>query len=199
MIGKLLSYRLKNYLFGFFIYFRYEIIILIVMAVATAAYLKMLRSYKTQSRVSQSYMTNLTGVEMLRYDLQMAGFGLPVSITPGASFSEAVDPGVGVRPTYYAPSSLNDANPNPIRAPHPIAILNNTGANNSDVLAIKSSMAGINPVSRKWSLIAWNANSNNGKPQIKRWGTGSLDQDRDFYPVLRMVRGELPFSKDDNG
>jgi len=43
--------------------------------VATAAYLKILKSYKSYSKVSQSYMANLTGLELLRYDIQMAGSG----------------------------------------------------------------------------------------------------------------------------
>ncbi len=35
----------------------------------------------------------------------------------------------------------------------PVAVLNNSGVNSSDVLAIKSSIANINSVSKKWSMI----------------------------------------------
>ena len=55
-------------------------IILVVMGVATAAYLKLVRSYKSQGKMSQSYMENLTGLELLRYDIEMAGYGLPASL-----------------------------------------------------------------------------------------------------------------------
>ena len=52
-------------------------VVLLIIGAATTAYLKLLRTYKTQGKLAESYMANLTGLEMLRYDIEMAGFGLP--------------------------------------------------------------------------------------------------------------------------
>lgn len=145
-------------------------IILIVTGAATAAYLKLLRGYKTQSKVSQSYMANLTGLEMLRYDIQMAGFGLPASLFAGTTYFEAVS---DVFPTSYNPSNLNDST---TAVPRPMVTLDNTGRNGSDILAVKSSVANINTASKKWSMITMVGVT----PKVKAWGGATLDATADF-------------------
>ena len=78
-------------------------IVLVIIGTATSAYLKLLRTYKTQGRLAESYMANLTGLEMLRYNIETAGFGLPINMN-GINYSEAAD-------TFlpYDPSTLNDS------------------------------------------------------------------------------------------
>ena len=58
-------------------------VVMLIIGAATTAYLKLLRTYRTQGRLAESYMANLTGLEMLRYDIEMAGFGLPASLAAG--------------------------------------------------------------------------------------------------------------------
>ena len=126
-------------------------IVMLIIGAATTAYLKLLRTYRTQGRLAESYMANLTGLEMLRYDIEMAGFGLPASLTAGATYTEAAAHGANTPAPPYDPSTLNDAvNP----APRAFVQLDNGGANSSDVLAIKSSAANLNPTSKKWSMIS---------------------------------------------
>src|SRR5208283_4695290 len=85
-------------------------VVMLIIGAATTAYLKLLRTYRTQGRLAESYMANLTGLELLRYDIEMAGFGLPTSLAPGASYSEAVTD----NSVPYNPAALNDsANPGP--------------------------------------------------------------------------------------
>ncbi len=138
-------------------------IILVVMAVATAAYLKMLRSYKTQSKISQSYISDLTGLELLRYDVQMAGYGIPSDIN-GYTYNEAV--AGGTLPTAYNPENLNDS---PGNAPKPFAILPNGGSNGSDVLSIKSLVANINSTTKKWNMVL------PGTTTVTAWGDSTID------------------------
>ncbi len=152
-------------------------VVLIILGAATTAYLKLLRTYKTQGRLAESYMANVTGLELLRYDIEMAGFGLPISLAAGATYSEASDTTVA----YYDPSTLNDSTNNPPRA---FAHLNNTGANGSDVLAIKSSAANINPTSKKWSMITHATGLN---PTVKLWGVTALDPVMDFTANDRFI------------
>ncbi len=148
-------------------------VVLLIIGAATTAYLKLLRTYRTQGRLAESYMANLTGLELLRYDIEMAGFGLPASLAPGASYTEAVtDDSVP-----YNPASLNDAANPPNIGPRPFVHLNNTGANNSDVLAIKSSVANLNPTSKKWSMITC---CNAGLSWVKEWGVTAPDPVMDF-------------------
>jgi Tfp pilus assembly protein PilW len=163
-------------------------IVMLIIGAATTAYLKILRSYKTQGRLAESYMANLTGLEMLRYDIETAGFGLPadlngvtyneaVAVSPEANFNALSNPNPN---PPYDPSLLNDS---PSSAPRAFAHLDNQGAgigtNQSDVLSIKSSSANINPTSKKWSMITFASGTPN--PIVKEWGTAALlDQFMDF-------------------
>jgi len=132
-------------------------------------------------------MANLTGLELLKYDVQMAGFGLPVSLAAGVAYTEAATEGTELPPhaanstlVPYNPAALNDA---PGNAPRAFVHSNNTGLNGSDVLVIKSSVANLNPTSKKWSLI-----TNNGvNPIVKRWGGTISDPVMDFAANDRFI------------
>ena len=114
----------------------------IVLGSATAAYLKLMKSYKTQSRMSEGYMATTTGLEMLRYDLQMAGFGMPTNAVTYADPLEATDA-----------TMLNETNSTVTR---PLSQVNNTGTGNSDMLAVRSTTA--DPATGgKWSIVYYNA------------------------------------------
>ena len=154
-------------------------VVLLIVGAATTAYLKLLRTYRAQGRLAESYMANLTGLEMLRYDIEMAGFGLPASLAAGATYTEAAAQGANTPAPPYDPSALNDAvNP----APRAFVHLDNGGANSTDVLAIKSSAANLNPTSKKWSMIS--RAGSGAVPMVKMWGGGAaLDPVMDFTAV----------------
>ncbi|MGA2401616.1 MAG: prepilin-type N-terminal cleavage/methylation domain-containing protein [Syntrophobacteraceae bacterium] len=147
-------------------------VVLVILGSATTAYLKLLRSYKTQGRLAESYMANLTGLELLRYDIEMAGFGLPASLASGATYTEAASAASPAPP--YDPTTLNDSPSGPPRAFVLGTGATTLGGNHSDVLAIKSSAANIfnNPTSKKWSMITTAQGSN---PQVKSWGVAAMD------------------------
>ena len=166
-------------------------IVMLIIGAAGTAYLKLLRTYSTQGRLAQSYMANLTGLEMLRYDIEMAGFGLPAILGAGATYSEASDGSV----PYYNPADLNDS---PATPPRAIAHLDNAGANGSDVLAIKSSAANVfnNPTGRKWSMITNAPNPQapaNTNFKVKLWGVTVRD------PVMDFTTGDYFIILDNNG
>jgi prepilin-type N-terminal cleavage/methylation domain-containing protein len=153
------------------------VVILVVMAGATAAYLKLMTGFKTQSRVSETYMANMCGMEMLRFDIEMAGYGLPRSGNPTnlPSYNEAVTDGT------YAPNPVifNDSPvvqgtpPNTNGIPRPFVFSANGGLNNSDVLVIKSSVAGTSDASKKWSIIYFDATT--AKWVVRQWGNAGMD------------------------
>ncbi len=162
-------------------------VVMVILCAVTTAYLKLLRTYRTQGRLAESYMANLTGMEMLRYDIEMAGFGLPASFAAGVTYSEANDNTVN----YYNPADLNDSPNSPPRAlvmlnPKPgnnVPAATKSSAYSSDVLAIKSSAANINATSKKWSMIT-NAGAT---PTVKLWGVTALDPVMDFTTNDRFI------------
>jgi type II secretory pathway component PulJ len=159
-------------------------IVMLIIAAATMAYLKLLRTYRTQGRLAESYMANLTGLELLRYDIEMAGFGLPANMN-GVNYTEATAGPGNTAASPYNPALLNDSTNNangnndvPRAFAHmdspPFPVANYAA---SDVLSIKSSAANINPASKKWSMIT---NVNASKPIVKCWGGANLDPVMDF-------------------
>lgn len=179
-------------------------IVLLVVVAATAAYLKILTSYKSQGAVSQNFMQNLTGFDLIRYDLQMAGYGLPTNIS-GFSYTEATSPGsyTGYQPPYD-PSLLDESNlGNASGPPHALVVSNGANPigentlsdNTSAVLAIKSTVANINTASGHFGVLSTTAldtsatNLVNGDHYILIDSSGALQQgsaagvwDNTFHP-----------------
>nr|WP_170920312.1 PilW family protein [Desulfacinum hydrothermale] len=139
-------------------------VILVVLAVAGAAYLKVMRSFKVQASLPEGRMSHLTGLELLRYDVEMAGYGLPFDVN-GTSFAEAASSGSATPD----PNAFNDS-PN---APRAMAFSNNgnTSAHNSDVLVLKSAVANVSGTSRKWSVLYHDG----ANWKVKDWNSSELD------------------------
>jgi hypothetical protein len=129
-------------------------IVLLIVATATVAYIKILTTYKSQGALSESYIANLTGVDLIRYDIQMGGFGLFSSLTGAITTYQEAAGGSTPAPDYD-PTKLNDGTTG---VPRPFVLGASltpavNGPNNSAVLAIKSTTAWINSTSVKWSTI----------------------------------------------
>jgi len=147
------------------------VVILIVIASASTAYLKLFASFKVQDKISDTQMDTLVGLEFLRYDVEMAGYGLPQSLGSATYGSEAASS------TSYVlnPSNLNDEP----GVPRAFAFRDNNGTNNSDVVAIKSIVASVNGTTRKWSMIY----QDGGTWKVKQWDTS----DQNFTAGERII------------
>ncbi|MCL5406054.1 MAG: prepilin-type N-terminal cleavage/methylation domain-containing protein [Deltaproteobacteria bacterium] len=155
-------------------------IVLLIVATATTAYYKLLLSYKSNGSTSESYMSNLTGFELLRYDIEMAGFGLPTNLSAGVSYTEAASGHYDGDANLPDPSTLNDATSG---APRAFVMIKNLNANNSDILAIKSTLANLSATSKKWSMITEEPSElcpTAGVAKVKLWGVTGLDPVMDF-------------------
>lgn len=116
------------------------VILGIAMAAVGSVFNNLVGHYKAQSKVSQTGMEGMIGLEILRKDLEQAGYGLPwnMGLLTGG-YPEATGD----------PNGLNDS-PDPPRA---IASADAAGAGGSDYLAIKSASVSGEAVSRKWTIL----------------------------------------------
>jgi hypothetical protein len=136
-------------------------VILVVIASASTAYLKLLGGFKVQGKLSDTQLDALYGFELLRYDVQMAGYGLPYGPSPMCFYNEA---------STSPASNFNDA-ANPPCIPRAFRFSNNTGSNGSDVLVIKSAVARLNSTTRKWSMMY----RDGANCRVKSWSTSDLN------------------------
>ncbi len=164
-------------------------IFLIVMLITANSFKTIFNQSTQQSKSAETQIAGIVGLEVLRGDLEQAGFGLPWSFqnTPnyqetalGSNMPASTIPASGYWTGGLAPSSFNDLPPN---APRAVQSANTNfnwdGGVGSKYLVIKSAVAGTNSAAKKWTTVSF-ANSTK---TIKAWG----DTSRDFDPTNDRV------------
>jgi prepilin-type N-terminal cleavage/methylation domain-containing protein len=117
-----------------------------VLAGTSQMFISMLRTHRQQSRITESNIEGIIGLELLRQDLEKAGYGLPWNDQSG-SFNY-------LEKTTNTPA-LNDAPSNPPRGI--VGKDNVTGVtgvlDHTDYLAIKAADVAINSACSKWTFL----------------------------------------------
>ncbi len=114
------------------------LILVVVLTAASGLFSLVLGQYKQQSKIAETGMERIMGLELLRQDIARAGHGLPWNNLAGIAYSEA------------ASGTFNDLPPN---APRAVLSGNNTGFGGSDRLIVKAASVGIAPVCQRWTLL----------------------------------------------
>ncbi len=119
-------------------------ILALILAALFKSYILVLKQHVQQSEISTADISDIIGLELLKKDITMAGFGLPYTTN---GFNEAESD------SKYKPDP-SDLNCNS-SAPRAFSFSNdnNTQANNSDVLVIRSTVAAINNVTGQWGIV----------------------------------------------
>jgi prepilin-type N-terminal cleavage/methylation domain-containing protein len=111
----------------------------IVLASAGTVFNNLLGQYKQQSKVAETGMERIIGLEILRRDVEQAGYGLPWNLGLLSGYTEATG----------NPHGLNDATVDPPRA----IVSADGGADNPDYLVIKSASVSGEDAGRKWTIL----------------------------------------------
>ncbi len=129
------------------------VILIVVLTGVSGLFTLVLGQYKQQSKIAETGMERIMGLEILRQDVAHAGHGLPWNNLSGLAYPEA------------ASGTFNDPPPN---APRAVVSGNNTGVNGSDRLIVKAVSVGTDPLCRRWTLLdstgatrAWTPGSEN--------------------------------------
>lgn len=151
------------------------VIFVFTIAAATNIFVPLLMQFKQQSKITETQIEGIVGLDLLRRDIEQAGFGLPWNIeatVTTATYSEASG---NVSPLTFPPSDYNDA-PGPPRA---ILSDDNIGLNGSDYLVIKATSVATNNTTMKWAYVVEEAAGS----AVKAWGAGVEDLD----PTDRVI------------
>jgi len=121
---------------------------IVIITAVLKSFSLILKTQLRQGNIAKTSIEEGISLEVLRKDIEMAGFGLPWDMN-GISYEEAVND------SSYTPdpATFNDAPSNPPRA-FVISDNGNTSANNSDVLVIKSSVASLSNVTQRWGYVS---------------------------------------------
>ncbi len=116
-----------------------------VIAGVTQMFTSTLTQFKQQGKIAESNIEGIIGLELLRVDIENAGFGLPWRMSSGVSYAEASAAGA---------SEYNDAKSSaPMDAPRALVSGDGVGTNGSDVLVIKATNVARSAASQKWTYI----------------------------------------------
>lgn len=145
-------------------------IFVIVIMVTNGAFESIVGKASQQTRAAQSNIEGVIGLEILRADLDAAGFGLPWSFSRSIAAGKYVESNVDS--THYAvngtgidPSTdFNDA-PSGI----PRALMTKASTQGPDYLVIKSTAVGMGGSAKHWSYVNYSSTSG----IIKSWATSA--------------------------
>ncbi len=160
------------------------LIFVFAIAAASDMFIVLLRQFKKQSKISESNIEGVVGLELLRLDIERAGFGLPWVIPSSVpAYNEAS----GTYAAYNDCSGVSPCNP-----PRPILSDNNYGAdlpdygmtitttngfNYADLLVIKANNIDGGDRSSLWTYLT--------QAGMKQWTPTSENlQNGDFVTVL---------------
>ena len=149
-------------------------LVVIVLTMNTDTFGVIFRQSRQQTQAVGAQMDRVVGLEILRTDLEHAGFGLPWSFQGTINYSEA---------STSPQSTYNDAASNPPRALVSGNDPTTFTLNNSDYLVIKSTIVGTSEASQRWTYIT-------GGQQPHAWGSNDLSNgDRVIVLWPRSVTG----------
>ena len=121
------------------------VIMMFAIAVTSDMFVGLLNQYKQQSKITETNIQGMVGLELLRQDIERAGYGLPWQ-TPITYDEAAASPA----------STYNDCSGSaPCNPPRPILSENNytTGFNSADLLVIKAVNIIRNASAQKWTYV----------------------------------------------
>jgi prepilin-type N-terminal cleavage/methylation domain-containing protein len=121
-------------------------VFVLVIAASSNVFLGTLSQFKQQTKIAETTVEEVIGLEILRRDIEHAGFGLPWVIPAGTGYAEP------------APFSNAPANP-----PQPIIGGDGTELNGSDRLVVKASNVAANGVAQTWTRIGVGPVRRNGQ------------------------------------
>jgi prepilin-type N-terminal cleavage/methylation domain-containing protein len=149
-------------------------VFVLVIAAATGTFIPLANQFKQQSKMAETNIEGIVGLELLRTDISQAGFGLPWAYQYAINYTEAGYNGAA----SVDASKYNDAPSNPPRA---ILIQDNQAA--PDYLVLKSTLAASNDASQRWSYII-NDPVINPSNSPKNWAADNL-QNNDKVIVIQ--------------
>lgn len=115
-----------------------------VLGAALIFFLVSVRQYKVQTKIVESNVEGILGLELFRQDLESLGFGLPWNMSGLAGYTE--------RPGAIAAVAALDDSPNPPRAVVGIDCATFT-KNAADYIVIKSTRVGMDTAAGKWTTL----------------------------------------------
>jgi hypothetical protein len=152
------------------------------------------------TKTAESNVEGIIGLEIMRTDLEHAGYGLPYALPFSATFEESQvannSLANGINPTDFNDnkiSSLVDATKVPLAIQGKAATGAGAWENGRDYIVIKSTLSGMNAAANKWSYI----DGVGGTSTIYSWGNNDFVADERVITLNALTRALVATSSTD--
>jgi len=133
------------------------VIFVLIMTAASGMFAGLLTQFKQQSKIAETNIEGLVGLEIMRQDIEHAGYGLPWFFQSAITYTE---PSSSPASTYNdSPSSV----PRAILSGNNVDYTNTNAYDGSDYLVVKAINVATNTVSPKWTTLS------NALPYTRTW------------------------------
>jgi len=143
-------------------------IFVLAIAAISGVFIPLISQFKQQSRAAETQIEGIVGLDILRRDINSAGFGLAWEIPPGITYTEA---NTSPPNLYNEPTVGGTTNP-----PRGILSGNNITAagilTGTDYLVIKATNIALNEAAAKWTDVLL---SSGGTKNLRLWGSSVED------------------------
>lgn len=140
------------------------VIFAVVMTLITVSFSRIVRSSSQIIKATESDIGGLIGLELMRTDLELGGFGLYWSLRNGSSLSYSeTDDGLELVTSCPGgcpdakPSRFDDRNYAEANVPSPYRVGNRVGFNGSDYLVVKGTALGESSACRDWCYLNYSS------------------------------------------
>jgi len=137
-------------------------VFIVILVIAAQSFDTILKQASKYSKIEESNIEGMVGLEVLRHDIEQAGFGLFWGLLPGHSitYTEADTSNWPSDGTNYAKTNDSGSNPPVPRALVGFDAFSDFG---SDLLSVKATTVGQSNASQKWTYISYhNFSSSSG-------------------------------------
>lgn len=161
------------------------VIFVFTIAAASSIFVPLLTQFKQQSKLAETQIEGIVGLDLLRRDIEQAGFGLFSLLPESVGFAYTEGSG-NTEGTVPAPSTYNDAS----NVPRAIVAGNNVaGLGSSDYLVIKATSVAVNDAAMKWTYVV----DPPAGGQVKVWGNAAEDLNNGDYVIVLDQQRKLVY------
>ena len=158
----------------------------IIMALTSQAFQHVIATSSQEGEKAESNIQGVLGLELMRSDIEQAGYGLPWLLSGPATFPE-MDSGkvpsgslaAGIDSTSFNDSAEPSTVPDPNKVPR--ALQSGTGSTGIGYLVVKSTVAGFDSTAAKWAYDQYSG-AGGADTYIQKWNTSD-----DFVPNELVV------------
>lgn len=161
-----------------------SLILIVVIILSANAFDTIVSKSAQLTKSAQSNIQGVVGLELMRADLEAAGFGLPWAYAGSVKYTECLSSGrvAGVDPK----ADFNDGKGSTTDGDIPRAVLSKTATSGIDYLVVKSAAVGDDLASRRWSFVNYSTPT---AGSIRSYSVNSGVFDGDRVVTLKMSFG----------